>query len=109
MGRLHGASDNLFAWAAARVARSPTATFEDILGEMATYGLGELAEEASRILEGELGPRAGSVGGIQVSDTVWSANGPGQGSVIIEGVEWRSWDYKEDIHVSKSWRASAPR
>ena len=70
-------------------------------GQRRELPLGELAEEASRILEGELGPRAGSVGGIQVSDTVWSADGPGQGSVIIEGVEWRSWDYKEDIHVSE--------
>ena len=44
LSKLEGASDDLYAWAAARVARSPSSSFEDIMSEMATYGLVELAE-----------------------------------------------------------------
>ena len=60
-------TDDLYAWAAARVARKPNASFEEILSEMATYGLGEMAEEATLILERALGTKAGSTG----MDTVW--------------------------------------
>ena len=37
-GLLVDASDDLYAWAAARVASEPDSTLEDILGAMATYG-----------------------------------------------------------------------
>ena len=40
------ASDDLYAWAAARMARDPTLEVVPLLQEMATYGLGELAKEA---------------------------------------------------------------
>ena len=97
MSHAQEASDDLFAWAAARVARNPTATLEEILGDRATYGLGDLAEEASRILETAVGHKAGSSGGIQVSDTVWTIGKRGSGTATIEGVVWKTWDYKEDI------------
>ena len=101
LGRLTEASDDLFAWAAARVARAPEATLEEILGEMATYGLGELAEEASSILEKYLAPKAGSKNGIEMGETVWEPGRPGRSSVTIEGIMWRAWDFREEIKVSE--------
>ena len=58
LGKLASVSDDLFAWAAAKVARNPNAGLEEILAEMATYGLGDLAAEALEILEKSLGQRA---------------------------------------------------
>ena len=105
LGPLREASDDLFAWAAARVARQPDATLEDVLGDMAMYGLGDLAEEASRILEKNVGHKAGASAGIEVSETTWTAGGPGSGTAVIEGVTWKTWDYREDIHVSEELAA----
>ena len=88
LGRLSNVSDDLYAWAAAKVARNPNAGLEEILGEMATYGLGDMAAEALEVLEEDLGQRAGSSGTLQVKDTVWNGEGPGRGEVVIEGLTW---------------------
>lgn len=40
-----GASDDLYAWAAARVAREPEIDLQTLMAEMSTYGMGELARE----------------------------------------------------------------
>ena len=65
---------------------------------MATYGMGELAAEASRILEGT---ELGSSGGINVSDVVWEPGLPGRGTLTIEGATWTIWDYKEEVVMSE--------
>ena len=83
LSKLEGASDDLYAWAAARVARSPSSSFEDIMSEMATYGLGELADEATRFLEANLGTKAGSTGELQARETVWENGQPGKGTAVI--------------------------
>ena len=105
LGQLREASDDLFAWAAARVARAPDAGIEDILGDMATYGMGELAAEASRILEAKCEHRAGSSDGIKVSDVVWEPGLPGRGTLTIEGATWTIWDYKEEVVMSEELAA----
>ena len=97
---LEGASDDLFSWAAARVARDETLDTASLLNEMATYGLGELAKEAAEILENLEGHRAGS-GHFEVHATQWDGEGPGHGAVPIEGHKWSLWDYKEEIPMTE--------
>ena len=58
LGRLENASDDLYAWAAARLARNSNLPF--------------LAAEATAILEAVSGQRAGSSGNLQVQEMVWS-------------------------------------
>ncbi|CAE7364654.1 unnamed protein product, partial [Symbiodinium sp. CCMP2456] len=89
LGALREASDDLFAWAATRVALAPNATLEEILGDMATYGIGETAAEA------------GSSNGIHVTDVVWEPGLPGRAVATIEGASWTLWDYREEVHMSE--------
>ena len=105
LSKLEGASDDLYAWAAARVARRPSACFEEVLSEMATYGLGEMVEEATILLEKALGTKAGSTGTLQVMDTVWEPGQPGKGVAIVEGQHWTIWDFKEEIPMSEELAA----
>ncbi|CAE6959396.1 unnamed protein product [Symbiodinium sp. CCMP2592] len=101
LGQLRTASDDLFAWAATRVAMNPHASLEEILGEMATYGMGEMAAEATDILEAQCGARAGSTGGIQVTEVVWEPGRPGRATATIEGATWTIWDYREEVRMSE--------
>ena len=98
--KLEGASDDLYAWAAARVAREPEVSAAGLLNEMATYGLGELAKEASDLLEQLEGHKAGS-SQFQVHATTWDGQGPGHGGVTIDGQRWRLIDYKEEIPMTE--------
>jgi hypothetical protein len=93
LGKLEGASDDLYAWAASRVAREPNLDYDHLLIEMATYGLGELAKEAADLLEGDRGARAGSAR-LTVQEAVWDGGGPGKGKLCIDGNEWAFFDYK---------------
>lgn len=102
---LQGASDDLYAWAAARVAREPHLDVETLMVEMSTFGLGELAKEAAEILEGCEGTRAGEVSRVIVRDTMWAQGQPGQGSVQIDGKVWRLWDYGEDVMMTEELAA----
>ena len=101
LGALREASDDLFAWAATRVALAPNATLEEILGDMATYGIGEMAAEATRILEAQWEGRAGSSTGVHVTDVVWEPGLPGRAVATIEGASWVLWDYREEVHMSE--------
>eukprot|EP00435_Cladocopium_sp_Y103_P016273 s1669_g4.t1 len=98
--KLEEASDDLYAWAAARVAREPEVEFKVLMTEMATYGLGELANEAANFLEHEGGVRAGS-SRLQVHPVQWSGGGPGQGFVDVDGQKWKFLDYKEEVYMSE--------
>ena len=49
---LEGASDDLYAWAAARVSCEEGVKTEDLLEEMVLFGASDLAQEASELLEG---------------------------------------------------------
>lgn len=51
LSALEDASDDLYAWAATRVARDESQTLQELMEEMATFGLGDLAAEASTIKE----------------------------------------------------------
>jgi len=97
--RLEGASDDLYAWAAARVAREPEVDFTSLMTEMATYGLGELANEAADFLEQGGDLRAGS-SRLHVHPTQWSGEGPGQGAVEVDGRRWHFMDYKEEVFMT---------
>ena len=78
LGKLHTASDDLYAWAATRVANDPGITLEALLEDMVQFGLGELAAEAAKILEEHGEDKAGSHRRCMVQDTVWSGDGPGK-------------------------------
>eukprot|EP00438_Fugacium_kawagutii_P022124 Skav232871 [mRNA] locus=scaffold1881:25961:36237:+ [translate_table: standard] len=105
LSKLEGASDDLYAWAATRVARDPSVGLESLMMEMSTYGLGELAKEAAEILESQLGTRAGENQRLEVQETLWADGQPGQGSVRVDGKVWRSWDYGEDLWMSEELAA----
>ena len=100
LSALEGASDNLYAWAAARVARDPEVSLEILLEEMAVYGVGELAREAGELLEEQGSTKAGEKARMYVRDTIWVDGEPGQGSVELEGHVWRNWDYGEELRMS---------
>ena len=101
---LEGATDDLYAWAAARVAREPGVELSSLLQEMATYGMGELAREAAELLEQREGTKAGSAR-LVVRDTLWAEGQPGQGSVELDGTTWRLWDYQEDVMMTEDLAA----
>ena len=94
------ASDDLYAWAAARIARDKSLKAEDLLGEMATYGLGDLAKAAAEILEQLHSTKAGS-SRLVVRETLWAQGQPGQGSIELDGKVWRLWDYQEDVKMTE--------
>eukprot|EP00435_Cladocopium_sp_Y103_P042118 s923_g11.t1 len=98
--KLGEASDDLYAWAAARVAREPQVEFRTLMTEMATYGLGELAKEAANFLEHEVDGKAGS-SRLQVQPVQWNGGGPGQGFVEVDGHRWRYLDYKEEVYMTE--------
>ena len=100
LSRLAEASDDLYAWAAAWVALDPKTTFEELVGEMATYGIGDMAAETSELLECATECKAGAKLGLVVSDTRWEPGRPGRGHVTIEGDPWTFWDYKEEVAMS---------
>ena len=100
LSRLEGASDDLYAWAASRVARQPDLDFVNLMTEMATNGMGELAKEATEYLE-LADTRAGEASRIVVKDTLWVADQPGQGAIQIDGRSWRLWDYGEDVEMTE--------
>ena len=98
--RLEGASDDMYAWAAARIAREPQLGFRELMSEMATYGLGDLANEAAALLEGEEDGKAGSMR-LQVHPAQWSGDGPGRGVLQVDGEQWQFFDYKEEVYMSE--------
>ena len=96
------ASDDLYAWAATRVAQDPTLELAPLLSEMSQFGLGELAQEASAILDTDVGTvRAGSHRRCSVGDATWRQDGPGAAVVTIDGESWTSYDYKEEIQMTE--------
>ena len=99
---LEQASDDLYAWASARVANEPTITTEELLEEMVQHGLGELAAEAAMLMEENgWGGKAGHSRRCNVGDTVWHGDGPGKALVDIDGKPWVSYDYKEEIFMTE--------
>eukprot|EP00435_Cladocopium_sp_Y103_P041030 s1496_g11.t1 len=101
LGPLQGASDDLYAWAATRVANDPKVSLETLLEEMVQYGLGELASEAAAILEKQDGGKAGQSKRCSVGETVWSGDGPGRAYVEIDGTGWAMYDFKEEVMMSE--------
>ena len=94
-------SDDLYAWASTRVAMDSTCTLEQLMAEMAMYGLGELAKEASEVLEHRVDQSKAGSSRLQVYDTVWTSGQPGQGGVEIDGRRWRLWDFQEEIMMTE--------
>lgn len=103
LSQLPDASDDLYSWTAARLAREPTSTLEELMGEMATYGLGDVAAEASEVLEKRSQYKAGERGRIEVGTVQWPADEqlPGQGELTVDGQAWTVLDYKEEIMTSE--------
>ena len=101
LGRLQGASDDLYAWAATRVASEPSVTLTELLEDMVRYGLGELAAEAAEILENASEAKAGSAKRCVVHDTLWTDAGPGRAQVDIDGRAWAMYDYKEEVAMTE--------
>ena len=97
--KLEGASDDLYAWAAARLAREPGLDFASLMTGMATYGLGDLASEAADLLEQGGDGKAGS-SRLQVHSTQWGGDGPGRGMMEVDGLQWQMMDYKEEVYMT---------
>ena len=102
--RLEGASDDLYAWAAARVARDPAVDSNTLLTEMATYGLGEVAREAADMLEENPGAKAGSAR-LDVGEVRWNDGCPGRGTMTLDGNIWENWDFKEEVFMTEELAA----
>eukprot|EP00435_Cladocopium_sp_Y103_P035203 s583_g9.t1 len=101
LSKLQNASDDLYAWAATRVANDPSITLELLLEDMVQFGLGELAAEAAKILEEHAGEKAGSSRRCVIHETVWTDEGPGRAMVEIDGESWVSYDYREEIQMTE--------
>ena len=103
---LEKASDDLYAWAAARVAREEGARLEDLMEEMALFGASDLAQEASDILD-HVRPssKAGERPRLVVKETLWAPGEPGQGGLELDGVAWRTWDYQEEVMMTEELAA----
>ena len=99
LSQMVDASDDLDSWTAARLARDSTATLEELMGEMATYGLGDVAGEASGFLERLTQHKAGERGRIEVGVVQWPVDDqvPGQGELVVDGQQWAVLDYKEEV------------
>ena len=99
---LNEASDDLFAWAATRVAKEPGIVLEDLLEEMEMYGPSDLAAEAASLVERvPPGKKSGEAARLVVKDTLWAPGEPGQGGFELDGNTWRTWDYLEDIAMDE--------
>ena len=101
LGALQDASDDLYAWASTRVANDPKLTLVELLDDMVQYGLGDLAAEASAILEKHADPKAGNSRRCQVGATVWDDEGPGRAQVTIDNKAWAMYDYREEIMMTE--------
>lgn len=103
LSALQDASDDLYAWAAARVAQDPSQDLQHLMEEMATYGLGDLAAEATSVLEKLDHRRAGEVGRLEIGEVRWplDAKYPGSGELKIDGQAWTMLDYREEIPMSE--------
>ena len=97
---LQGASDDLYAWAATRVANQPDITINAL---MVQHGLGELAAEASKILEQHGEQKAGNSRRCVIGDTIWEpgGKGPGKCPVTIDQKVWTMYDFKEEIFMTE--------
>ena len=99
---LESASDDLYAWAATRVANDPNLDLETLLEDMVQFGLGELAEEAALILEiNGLNEKAGHTRRCHVEEVTWEGEGPGVAQVHIDGKVWTMYDYREEIYMTE--------
>ena len=91
-------SDDLYAWAASRVAREPEVSAEELLEEMTAYGAADLAAEAAEVLSTMNGTqKAGESARLIMKDTIWTQGEPGFGSFDLDGQSWKTWDYQEEV------------
>ena len=95
-------SDDLYSWAATRVARNPKVTAVELLEEMTAYGAADLAAEAAEILSNMNGAhRAGESARLTVKETLWTQGEPGFGSFDLDGETWKTWDYQEEVPMTE--------
>lgn len=99
---LEQASDDLYAWAATRVANEPDLTLIELMEEMIQYGMGYLAEEAAAILESvDQREKAGEQRQCTIGSTHWTEDGPGRAVVTIDQAVWQMYDFKEEIYMTE--------
>ena len=99
---LEDTSDDLYSWAATRVARNPEVTAEELLEEMTAYGASDLAAEAAEVLSTmKVSQRAGESARLVVKDTIWTRDEPGFGSFELDGESWKTWDYQEEVPMTE--------
>ena len=107
LSALTNASDDLYSWAATRVAKDPAISLEDLLEEMQLYGAADLAAEAASLMEKTpMRMKAGEQVRLIVKDTLWAPGEPGQGGFELDGTSWRTWDYMEDISMDEELAAT---
>ncbi len=99
---LEDTSDDLYSWAATRVARDCEVTAEELLEEMTAHGAADLASEAADVLSTMKGTqRAGETARLVVKDTLWTKGEPGFGSFDLDGEVWKTWDYQEEVPMTE--------
>ena len=102
LGALKEASDDLYAWAATRVANDPAVGLQELLEEMNQFDLGELAAEAAAILDKQDGgEKAGHAGRCQVGESTWDSSGVGRALVHVDGTAWAMWDFGEMVEMTE--------
>ena len=107
LSALINASDDLYSWAATRVAKDPAISLEDLLEEMQLFGAADLAAEAASLMEKTpMRMKAGEQVRLIVKDTLWAPGEPGQGGFELDGISWRTWDYMEDIVMDEELAAT---
>jgi hypothetical protein len=102
------ASSALKAYVRSRQTHDQDVTVGTALEELASYGVGDVAEEAGLILDN--GGRAGHShpeAEVKFGDVVWPDSGgdPGIGSLHVKGERWSCIDYREPM-LSSGGRAS---
>jgi hypothetical protein len=102
------ASCALKAYVRSRQAQDQDVTVGVALEEIASYGVGDVAEEASLILDS--GGRAGHShpeAEVKFGAVVWPDAGgePGVGSLLVKGESWSCLDYREDLPMTEELAA----
>jgi hypothetical protein len=105
---VEGASCALKAYVRSRQAQDQDITVGVALEEIASYGVGEVAEEAGLILDN--GGRAGHShpdAEVKFGAVVWPHDGgePGIGSLLVKGESWSCLDYRENLPMTEELAA----
>jgi len=100
---LKGTSSCLAAYVSSRLAMEPDQEARAILEDLATYGIGEVAEEAASVLDLEFPDlKGGANPEVSLGTTEWPKDGlgPGRLDAWVLGERWTAYDYGEMLQMT---------